>query len=66
MVHNISWLLSETLESLLRNLDPRIVGNLQTGLLKYGNRILNRCGVGDNQWQLTSLQLLIVHLPKFF
>ena len=34
--------------------------------LKYGNHGLNRGGVGHNQWQLTTLQLLIVHGPKIF
>ena len=46
--------------------DPRIVGNLQTQPLKYRSHGLNRGGVGHNQWQLATLQLLIVHGPKIF
>ena len=38
-----------------------IAGNSQTQPLKYRNHGLNRGGVGHSQWQLTTLQLLIVH-----
>ena len=38
-----------------------IAGNLQTRPLEYRNHGLNQGGVGHSQWQLTTLQLSIVH-----